>query len=737
MKLSDEAVAALARAIGINAQEITRRKAFLEFDQTNISLLTELHVRLQDVSRCFADDFYTHLTRFGETSRFIPDAPSLERLKQTQAAYFDSLTAGDYGPEYILHRLRVGIVHQHIGLEPKWYIGAYSKYLVGLLPELWRLLGDEPDKFLATCHALHKIVFLDMGLALDTYVQADRRTILGLKRYAENIIASLPAGLIVVNDTLKVRSVNCSFREMFGLKNAEDVSGRELADLLPLPDLHQQAQAVLASGIALHGIDAALGQKWLRLTITGIRLAEEEEEEEEELLVVVEDITELKAQAAHIEQLAFYDSLTGLPNRSLLRDRLQRALSVSTRNHLYGAVLMIDLDNFKRLNDTRGHDVGDRLLVEVALRIQSCVRRTDTVARLGGDEFIVILVDLSPDEAQAALQAERVGEKILAAISQSYMLASQLHHPSASIGLCLFLGQNAMIEDLFKRADISMYQAKSSGRNALRFYDPQIQDSLEARMALETELRDALPGNQLKLYYQIQVDNTHGVLGAEVLLRWEHPEHGLVPPDQFIPIAEESGLIVPIGEWVLRTACEQLKVWAASPVTETFLLSINVSARQFRQPDFVAVVSKILTQTGINPQRLKLELTESLVLHNIVDTIDKMKVLNRQGIHFSMDDFGTGYSSLAHLTRLPIQQLKIDRSFVRDIASNHNDAVIVQTIIGMANNLGLAVIAEGVETEEQRACLERFGCLTYQGYLWGKPMPLREFEELALQASTT
>jgi len=580
-----------------------------------------------------------------------------------------------------------------------------------------------------------KTVELEARKAL---IKADRRIILDLKRYAENIIASLPAGLIVVNDTLKVRSVNRSFREMFRLENGEDVCGRELEDILPLPDLRQQAQAVLASGMALRGIDVALGEKWLRLTITGIRLAEEEEEEEEEeeLLVVVEDITELKAQAGHIEQLAFYDHLTGLPNRRLLHDRLQQALSLSTRNHLYGAVLIIDLDNFKRINDTRGHGVGDRLLVETALRIQSCVRQADTVARLGGDEFIVMLADLSPDEAQAALQAEGVGKKILAAINQPCMLENQLHHNSASIGLCLFLGQNATLDELLKRADSAMYQAKSSRRNTLRFYDPQIQASLETHIALESELRDALPKNQFQLYYQIQMDNTQGVLGAEVLLRWQHPQHGLVLPDRFIPIAEETGLILPMGEWVLQTACEQLKVWAANPATEKFLLAVNVSARQFCQPDFVAVVGKILAQTGVNPQRLKLELTESMVLHNIVDTIDKMEALKRQGIHFSMDDFGTGYSSLAHLASLPIQQLKIDKRFVHNIGSKHKDAVIVQTIIGMAHNLGLAVIAEGVETEEQRAFLERSGCLTYQGYLFGKPMPLHEFEELTMQGIT-
>ncbi|MDO8449600.1 MAG: EAL domain-containing protein [Rhodoferax sp.] len=465
-------------------------------------------------------------------------------------------------------------------------------------------------------------------------------------------------------------------------------------------------------------------------------LVEGRDEVSKVMLALGEMQTRLGVNEKAIHRLAFYDPLTNLPNRRLLRDRLQRALAVSTRNRLYGAVLMIDLDNFKSINDSRGHEVGDRLLVETALRIQSCVRQSDTVARLGGDEFVVMLADLSPDEAQAALQAEGAGEKILAAINQPCMLANQLHHSSASMGLCLFLGENTSLDDLLKRADISMYQAKGSGRNALRLYDPQIQESLETHIALESELRNAMPNHQFQVYYQIQMDNLRGVLGAEVLLRWQHPQHGLVMPEQFIPTAEETGLILPIGEWVLRTACEQLKAWATDPVTEKFVLSVNVSARQFRQPDFVDMVCSVLEQTGINPQRLKLELTESLVLHNIVDTVDKMKTLNRRGIHFSMDDFGTGYSSLAHLTRLPIQQLKIDRSFVRNIPANHRDAVIVQTIIGMANNLGVTVIAEGVETEEQRAFLEQSGCLTYQGYLWGKPMPLREFEELALQVST-
>jgi len=728
MNLSDEAVAALARAVGIDAQEIARRKEFLKFDETDVSLLTELHACLQNVSRRFVDDFYAHMLKFEETRRFIPDAPSLERLKRTQMSYFDSLTAGDYGSEYILHRLRVGVVHQHIGLEPKWYLGAYSKYLAGLLPELWQQLGKEPEAFVATCQALIKIVMLDMGLALDTYMQTDRDTILGLKRYAEDIIASLPAGLIVVSDTLKVRSVNRSFREMFGLKNGEDVSGRELEDILPLLNLHQQAQAVLTSGMALRGIDVALGEKWLRLTITGIRLAEEEEEED--LLVIVEDITKLKAQAIHIEQLAFYDSLTGLPNRSLLRDRVQRVLTHSTRYKNHGAILFIDLDNFKALNDTKGHNIGDLLLIEVAKRLQDCVRNSDTVARMGGDEFVVVLEELNEDTRQAVAQAQDIGEKVLASLNQPFNLQGFEHYSSASIGISLFRDNEIGMDDVFKHADTAMYQAKTAGRNTLRFFDPDMQASLEARAVLETDLRHALSRQQFKLFFQIQMNAANQPIGAEALLRWLHPKRGLVSPLDFISLAEDTGLILPIGQWVLETACAQIKAWEANPFACELQLAVNVSARQFHQPDFVEQVRAALKKTGADPARLKLELTESVVLNNINDAVVKMRDLKEVGVRFSMDDFGTGYSSLSYLTQLPLDQLKIDLSFVHNIGIKPTDAVIVQTIISMGNSLGMEVIAEGVETEAQRNFLERNGCHAYQGYLFSKPVPIEEFEGL-------
>jgi diguanylate cyclase (GGDEF)-like protein/PAS domain S-box-containing protein len=440
------------------------------------------------------------------------------------------------------------------------------------------------------------------------------------------------------------------------------------------------------------------------------------------------DITQHKAAEDEIKHLAFYDPLTDLPNRRLLHDRLRHAFAAGARHHNHGALLFIDLDNFKTLNDTKGHNVGDLLLIEVANRLQACVRKGDTSARLGGDEFVVVLEKLNEDIQQAAAQTEVVGKKILTAISQPYALKDYEYHSSASIGISLFRNHVVTVDELLKRADTAMYQAKNAGRNTLRFYDPAVQVALEARTALENDLRRALAENQFRLYYQMQVEHTSHIIGAEVLIRWQHPQRGLVSPLQFIPLAEETNLILLIGQWVLETACAQLKAWEADPLTRDLQLAVNVSARQFHQPDFVKQVRQTLRSHALKPDRLKLELTESMVLDNIDDTIVKMQALRKIGVRFSMDDFGTGYSSLAYLTQLPLDQLKIDQSFVHNIGVKHSDAVIVQTIIGMANNLGMEVIAEGVETEDQRAFLEQHGCALCQGYLFGRPVPVGEFE---------
>lgn len=439
------------------------------------------------------------------------------------------------------------------------------------------------------------------------------------------------------------------------------------------------------------------------------------------------DFTERKRAENEIHHLAYFDPLSQLPNRRLLLDRLRQAVANSTRNQTGGALLFIDLDNFKTLNDTKGHGVGDLMLIEVAKRLQACVREGDTLARFGGDEFVLLLEGLSEDRGVAAVQARGVGDKVLEALSKPYFLEQTEFHSSSSIGVTLFINYKQKLDELLKQADTAMYEAKKSGRNTLRFFDPAMQEELEVRAHLEVGLRDALRKKEFSPYFQMQVDHMGRILGAEVLLRWKHPERGLVSPLEFIPLAEETGLIIQIGQWVLENACGQLKAWEADERTRDLQLAVNVSGRQFRQADFVAQVSDILHRTAANPSRLKLELTESIVLDDVADTVVKMHALKRMGVSFSMDDFGTGYSSLAYLTQLPLDQLKIDQSFVRHIGSKESDATIIQTIIGMANNLGMEVIAEGVETQEQRDFLARMGCMLYQGYLFGKPVPLEEF----------
>jgi diguanylate cyclase (GGDEF)-like protein/PAS domain S-box-containing protein len=446
------------------------------------------------------------------------------------------------------------------------------------------------------------------------------------------------------------------------------------------------------------------------------------------ILAIKTDITQRKAAEHEIQRLAFYDALTRLPNRLLLLERLQHALAISARSGKMGALLFIDLDNFKTLNDTLGHDKGDLLLKQVALRLTACVRESDTVARLGGDEFVILLEDLSVNGQEAAAQAKSIGEKILATVNQPYQLAEYERHSTPSIGATLFSGQSSSVDDLLKRADLAMYQAKAAGRNAIRFFDPEMQAVVTASAALEADLRHGLQQHEFILHYQPQLDDDNRVVGVEALVRWQQPQRGLVSPAEFIPVAEETGLILALGQWVLETACFQLAAWSACPATASLNMAVNVSARQFRDPDFVKQVLAVLDRTGANPQQLKLELTESLLVDNVEDTIAKMTALKAKGVGFSLDDFGTGYSSLTYLKRLPLDQLKIDQSFVRDVMTDPNDAVIVRTIIALGRSLGLAVIAEGVETEAQRDFLERHDCHAYQGYLFSRPLPAEQFE---------
>ncbi|MBS0467357.1 MAG: EAL domain-containing protein [Proteobacteria bacterium] len=513
--------------------------------------------------------------------------------------------------------------------------------------------------------------------------------------------------------------------------NREEALGRSAASLLHNDPqyFHEACEQVLRMGewtgelqqFARDGRSLEVEGRWT--------LVRNDQGETESILAINSDIGERKASEREIQRLAFFDALTGLPNRVHFMQRMNQALALAQRQGRGGALLFIDLDNFKILNDTLGHDQGDLLLKSVAQRLNTCVRAMDTVARLGGDEFVVLLELIGAQGDILAEHAHKVGEKILNALSIPYALAGHQYRSTPSIGITLFDASTSSVSELLKQADLAMYQSKTAGRSTLRFFDPSMQKTVDEHVALEASLRAGLSQQEFSLHYQPQFSAQGQVLGVEALLRWTHPTRGMVSPAEFIPAAEETGLILPLGRWVLHNACSQLAAWQKKPALAPLSMAVNVSSRQFRDAGFVADVLRVLAVTGAPAARLKLELTESLLVEDMASTIATMEALRAHGIGFSLDDFGTGYSSLTYLKRMPLGQLKIDQSFVRDLLTDPNDAAIVRTIIALANSLGLTAIAEGVETVEQRKWLAQAGCHAYQGYLFGKPRPAEDIEQ--------
>lgn len=538
--------------------------------------------------------------------------------------------------------------------------------------------------------------------------------------------------IIVTDDNAKIIKVNKAFELTTGYAENE-VQGKN-------PSLLKSGRHDLAfyqamwQAIADHGRWS--GEIWDRrksgevypkwLTVTAVKSGDQISH----YVGVFVDMSERKQAEEEIRRLAFFDPLTLLPNRRLLFDRLQIALSQSARTQNHGALMFMDLDHFKMINDTRGHAYGDEMLVQVAQRLTTCLRDSDTTARLGGDEFVVLLEGLSMHADDAVTQASAVAEKIRESLSQTYIISEHEFISSSSVGVVLFSGDEIEIDELFKRADMAMYQAKESGRNAVRFFEPAMQTLLDSRARLENALRLAIPENELELFYQLQTNRNRELFGAEVLLRWRSKTLGMISPAQFIPLAEQTKLILPIGRWVLETACARLKQWESHPVFCRMTLAVNISPVQFHRSDFVREVKAIIAESGANPKRLELELTENLVLEDVDEAIRKMTELKALGVRFSMDDFGTGYSSLQYIKRLPIDQLKIDQSFVRDILTDPGDAMMVQTIVSMARNFGYEVIAEGVEDAAQIPPLIERGCEMFQGYFYSCPIALADFEKL-------
>ena len=538
---------------------------------------------------------------------------------------------------------------------------------------------------------------------------------------------------IAVHRDGKLLYVNPAATAMLGAKSAQELIGRPILELVH-PEFRQivlaRVKEQAEKGVAVPMME----EKFLKIDGTPI-----DEEVQSRTIqyqgsrafqVAIRDITAHKVAQERIQTLAFYDPLTALPNRRLLLDRLQQALAGNVRHQSQGALLMIDLDNFKDINDVLGHAQGDLVLQQVAKRLGACVRERDTVARVGADEFAVLLAKLDQNPLEAAMQAEVVGHKILDAIKQPYQFDDSEMSCTASIGITLFGEQHDDNVEALKRAEMAMYQAKAQGRNTLRFFDPKMQAIVASRVAMEASLREAIGKDQLVLHYQPQVTDKGQITGVEALLRWLDPKRGMVSPAEFIPVAEETGLIQPIGNWVIEIACKQLAQWASQPGMAHLTVAVNVSARQFHQRDFVDRVLLTLERTGANPHRLKLELTESLLVEDVEGVIVKMNALMARGVTFSLDDFGTGYSSLSYLQRLPLNQLKIDQGFVRDILINPNDAAIAKMVVALADSLGLTVIPEGVETQAQRDFLLSLGCHNFQGYLFSRPLPIDEFEAL-------
>jgi diguanylate cyclase (GGDEF)-like protein/PAS domain S-box-containing protein len=613
---------------------------------------------------------------------------------------------------------------------------AAAAWVLGLAELFFTLYQDVTDTFNLLGHLYKVIAYIMVYRALfASGVRAPYHELDIEHARLQSLLAAIP-DLIWLKDEQGIYiSCNKAFERLYDVTETQ-ITGKtdyDFADRTSADFFRNNDQA------AMLGHTTSVYEEWLNFAADGYRGLFEitktpmygTEGQLIGVLGIAHDITSRKRAEDEIRNLAFFDPLTQLPNRRLMLDRLRQALALSNRSDKNGALLYIDIDNFKTVNDTLGHNAGDLLLQTVAQRLIASVREVDTVARLGGDEFLVMLDNLNGKLADAAKQAEMVAEKIISSLNQVYQLGTNEHHSSASIGIALFTDHQGQsdIEELLKRADLAMYQAKAAGRNTLRFFDPEMQANITARLQFETDLQDALLQHQFSLHYQPQINCMSQVTGAEALIRWQHPVRGQVSPLSFIPIAEESGMIVPIGLWVLETACRQLAIWASQPEMAHLTIAVNVSAYQFRQDDFVDQVISAVQQSGANPQRLKLELTESLLLEDVEDVIAKMVTLKNMQLGLSLDDFGTGYSSLSYIKRLPLDQIKIDKSFVADVQTNSSDAAIARIIIAFAQSLNLNVIAEGVETQEQRVFLSQAGCHVYQGYFFSRPLPIKEFEE--------
>lgn len=718
--LASGTVEDIAAEMGIDAAEIASRKAFLELTEADAVHLRNIRGKLAAAQNGFADGFYEYLRQLPELAALLPDEATVARLKAAHGRYFASLTEGEYGDAYVDGRLRVGMTHARIGLTPKWYVGAFRKYLADMLKATWVASGEEFAAFAPTFDALLKVVMLDLGLTLDTYIHADKRAIALRDRAIESSVNGIFIAAAAPDDC-RLIYINAAFSQIIGTPR-DQVLGQPC-----LCTGDDDGFAVIRGAIA-EGRDgyttlsrqrADGSQQWIELFLSPVR---GDGDSVSHYVGVLNDVTARKEAEGQLAFLANHDSLTNLPNRSLFDDRLHQALARADRGNGF-AVCFIDLDRFKLINDSLGHAAGDAVLIAVARRLGGLCRGADTLARLAGDEFVMLIEDIGDAGAAAG-----IAQRILAALAQPVHVGGRDIDVAASLGMALHPDDGNDTASLLRNADAAMYAAKAAGRNTFRFYDEAMNRRASQRLALESDLRRAVARRQLELFYQPQIRSADGRLaGVEALLRWRHPERGLVSPVEFIPLAEEAGIITELGEWALAEAARQIVAWRQQGIGVP-RMAVNLSPRQFHATDLANRLERILTAAGVENEWIELEITESAAMAHPEGAVEVLQRLRERGIQIAMDDFGTGHSSLAMLRTLPLNVLKLDRSFVQHLPESETDAAVAGAVVTLARRLGLSVVAEGVETEAQQHFLAGIGCDLLQGYLFSRPLPAAEFE---------
>jgi len=715
----------IAKEMGIDAAEIKSRKDFLELTEADAGRLRSIRGKLEAAQNGFADGFYEYLRELPELAALLPDDATVARLKAAHGRYFASLTDGDYGNAYVEGRLRVGMTHARIGLTPKWYVGAFRKYLSDMLKATWTASGEDFDTFAPTFDALIKVVMLDLGLTLDTYIHADKRAI----ALRDRAIESSVNGIFIAAagpDDCQLTYMNAAFSQILGIPR-DKVLGQPC-----LCAGDDDGLALIRSAIAegRDGYTTLLrqcsdgSQQWIELFLSPVR---GDADSVSHYVGVLNDVTARKEAEGQLAFLANHDSLTSLPNRSLFDDRLQQALARADRGNGF-AVCLINLDRFKLVNDSLGHAVGDAVLIEVAKRLSTVCRSADTLARLAGDEFVILLEGMGD-----AVMVASIAHRILEVLTQPVVAGGRDIDVAASLGLALYSDDGNDIESLLRNADAAMSAAKAAGRNTFRFYDEAMNRRASQRLALETDLRRAVARRQLELFYQPQIRSADGNLaGVEALLRWRHPERGLVSPIEFIPLAEEAGIITELGEWALGEAARQIVAWRGRGINVP-RMAVNLSPRQFHAADLADHLERILATAGAPNEWIELEITESAAMAHPEGAVQVLQRLRERGIKVAMDDFGTGHSSLAMLRTLPLNVLKLDRSFVRHLPESETDAAVASAVVTLARRLGLSVVAEGVETTAQQQFLTEIGCDVLQGFLFARPLPVGELEAWLIQ----